>query len=65
MDKILTELELDIIDLQLLDALQQDASISNQALAERVHVSPPTCLRRIKRLRELGLIEAQVALLCG
>ena len=63
MDKILTELELDIIDLQLLDALQQDASISNQALAERVHVSPPTCLRRIKRLRELGLIEAQVALL--
>lgn len=63
MEKILTELELDIIDLQLLDALQQDASISNQALAERVHVSPPTCLRRIKRLRELGLIEAQVALL--
>ncbi len=63
MDKILTELELDIIDLQLLDALQHDAAISNQALAEKVHVSPPTCLRRIKRLRELGLIEGQVALL--
>ncbi|MGF6212181.1 Lrp/AsnC family leucine-responsive transcriptional regulator [Comamonas sp. 4034] len=63
MDKILNELELDIIDLQLLDALQHDASISNQALAEKVHVSPPTCLRRIKRLRELGLIETQVALL--
>ena len=65
MDKILTELELDIIDLQLLDALQHDAAISNQALAEKVHVSPPTCLRRIKRLRELGLIEGQVARLQG
>lgn len=57
------EFDLDIIDLQLLDALQTDASISNQALAERIHVSPPTCLRRIKRLRELGLIESQVAIL--
>ena len=56
----LTELDLDIIDLQLLDALQHDASISNQALADKVHVSPPTCLRRVKRLRELGVIEALV-----
>lgn len=59
----LSDFTLDIIDLQLLDALQRDAAISNQALAERVHVSPPTCLRRIKRLRELGVIEGQVALL--
>ena len=43
--------------------LQQDASLSNQALAERVHTSPPTCLRRVKRLHALGLIERQVALL--
>ena len=54
---------LDSIDLQLLSALQQDASLSNVALAERVHVSPPTCLRRIKRLVEGGWIEAQVAIL--
>ena len=33
------------------------------ALAERVHVSPPTCLRRVKRLVEGGWIERQVALL--
>ena len=32
---------LDAIDLQLLDLLQHDAAQSNQALAERVHVSPP------------------------
>ncbi|MEN9888984.1 MAG: Leucineresponsive regulatory protein [Pseudomonadota bacterium] len=55
--------ELDAIDLQLLDALQHDASLSNVALAERVHVSPPTCLRRVKRLAEGGWIERQVAVL--
>ena len=43
---------LDAIDLQLLDLLQHDAAQSNQALAERVHVSPPTCLRRVKRLHD-------------
>ncbi|ABF90418.1 transcriptional regulator, AsnC family [Myxococcus xanthus DK 1622] len=55
--------ELDAIDLQLLNLLQNDASTSNQTLAEQVHVSPPTCLRRVRRLHELGLIEKQVALL--
>ena len=54
---------LDAIDLQLLDSLQQDASLSNVALAEKVHVSPPTCLRRVKRLIEGGWIERQVAIL--
>ena len=47
----------------LLDQLQTDASLNNQELAERVHVSPPTCLRRVKRLRDAGLIERQVAIL--
>lgn len=56
-------LELDAVDLQLLDALQQDASLSNQALAARVHISPPTCLRRVKRLVDGGLIEKQIAVL--
>ena len=55
--------DLDSIDLQLLNALQHDASLSNVALAEQVHVSPPTCLRRIKRLVEGGWIERQVAIL--
>jgi Lrp/AsnC family leucine-responsive transcriptional regulator len=57
------QIQLDETDLKLLDALQRDASLSNQALAERTFISPPTCLRRIKRLRDLGLIERQVALL--
>jgi len=54
---------LDAIDLQLLERLQTDASLSNQALAELVHVSPPTCLRRIRRLHEAGLIEREIAVL--
>jgi Lrp/AsnC family leucine-responsive transcriptional regulator len=56
-------IELDATDLLLLAQLQTDASLSNQALAERVHTSPPTCLRRVKRLHEAGLIEKQVAVL--
>ena len=55
--------ELDAIDLQLLDSLQRDARLSNVALAEMVNVSPPTCLRRVKRLMDDGWIERQVALL--
>ncbi len=56
-------LDLDEIDIRLLQALQTDAAPSNQTLAAMVHVSPPTCLRRVKRLHDLGLIERQVAIL--
>jgi Lrp/AsnC family transcriptional regulator, leucine-responsive regulatory protein len=55
--------ELDDIDIRLLQSLQTDASLNNQDLAAKVHVSPPTCLRRVKRLHDLGLIERQVAVL--
>lgn len=47
----------------LLDQLQDDASLTNQELASRVNVSPPTCLRRVKRLADAGLIERRVAIL--
>jgi DNA-binding Lrp family transcriptional regulator len=57
------EMTIDEADLRLLALLQLDASLSNLALAERAHLSAPTCLRRVRRLRELGLIERQVALL--
>ena len=60
---LMEQIILDGIDIQLLDALQTDASLSNQALAESVHISPPTCLRRIKRLKDAELIEREVALL--
>ena len=41
---------LDATDLQLLDLLQRDAGQSNLRLAELLHISPPTCLRRVRRL---------------
>ena len=56
-------IDLDALDLTLLDRLQDDASESNQALAKRVHISAPTCLRRVKRLKDAGLIERQIAVL--
>ena len=57
------QISLDQTDLDLLEQLQTDASLSNQALAAELKVSPATCLRRTKRLRDLGLIERTVALL--
>jgi len=59
----MTALVLDATDLQLLAQLQSDAALSNQALAERLHISPPTCLRRVKRLHDAGLIEREIAIL--
>ena len=57
------QIDIDGTDIKLLNALQSDASLSNQALAATAHISAPTCLRRVKRLRDMGLIERQVALL--
>ncbi|RYF36460.1 MAG: Lrp/AsnC family transcriptional regulator [Comamonadaceae bacterium] len=54
---------LDAIDMALLDHLQRDASQTNQDLAACVHVSPPTCLRRVQRLVQAGYIERRVAIL--
>lgn len=54
---------LDAVDLRLLDMLQRDASRTNQQLALDLHISAPTCLRRVQRLRNAGLIEREVALL--
>ncbi len=59
----MTPPSLDTTDLLLLNQLQTDASLSNQVLAERAHISPPTCLRRVKRLKDAGLIEREIAVL--
>jgi Lrp/AsnC family leucine-responsive transcriptional regulator len=56
-------LTLDAADWRILDSLQRDASQSNQDLAVQAHVSPATCLRRVKRLVDSGIIERRVALL--
>ncbi|WP_122390830.1 Lrp/AsnC family transcriptional regulator [Pseudomonas savastanoi] len=56
---------LDRIDRAILKTLQRDASISNVALAEKVKLSPPACLRRVERLKEAGVNKGVVALLNG
>src|SRR5574343_2012792 len=53
---------MDEIDRRILNALQVDASQTNAELAQAVHVSAPTCLRRVKQLTESGLIQRQVAI---
>lgn len=54
---------LDTIDTQILDLLQQDASLSIADMAERVGLSSSPCWRRIERLKKNGIITGQVALL--
>lgn len=53
--------DLDGFDLRLLEELQIDARRPVPALAEAVGLSAPACYRRIRRLREIGAIEAEVA----
>jgi len=54
---------LDATDRRLLALLQIDSSLTNQELARQAHVSPATCLRRVRTLVERGVIERQVAIL--
>lgn len=54
---------LDRIDRRILNQLQHDNRISNVQLAELVGLSPPACLKRVRRLRESGVIMADVSLL--
>jgi DNA-binding Lrp family transcriptional regulator len=55
--------QIDRTDKAILRSLQRDASLSNVALADKVSLSPPACLRRVERLRQMGLITGIVALL--
>ncbi len=55
--------QLDPTDRAILRHLQRDARMTNVELAERVHLSPSACLRRVRRLEESGVIAQVVALL--
>lgn len=54
--------DLDGFDVKLLERLQADARVPIPMLAEAVGLSAPACYRRIRRLREIGAIERDVAL---
>ncbi|MEP3349679.1 MAG: Lrp/AsnC family transcriptional regulator [Marinomonas sp.] len=53
----------DKIDLNILRELQQDSSLTNQELADRVGLSASPCLRRVKALEESGVIDRKVTIL--
>jgi Lrp/AsnC family transcriptional regulator len=53
---------IDDIDRKLLKLLQDDASLSVDALSDRVHLSRNACWRRIKRLESDGILQKRVAL---
>ena len=50
-------MQLDTVDLRILAELQQDSSLTNVALARRVHLSPSPCLMRVKALETNGVIQ--------
>jgi len=55
--------ELDRFDRQLLTLVQQDAAMTAEQLAEHVSLSVSAIQRRLKRLREQGVIQKQIAVL--
>ncbi len=57
-----SDASLDTIDRAILQQLQVDGRVSNLELAQRVHLSPSACLRRVKQLEEGGIISSYVAL---
>jgi Lrp/AsnC family transcriptional regulator, leucine-responsive regulatory protein len=56
------EVQLDAIDRAILAELQNEGRLSNLELAQRVHLSPSACLRRVKRLEDNGVIAQYVAI---
>jgi DNA-binding Lrp family transcriptional regulator len=56
-------MKIDATDLKILNCLQEDGRISNLDLAEKVFLSPSSCLRRVRMLEESGIIKRYSAIL--
>ncbi len=55
-------LHMDAIDRKIIRELQRDARLTNQALADKVGLSPSPCLRRVRRLEQEGILAGYTAL---
>ncbi|MEM9638535.1 MAG: Lrp/AsnC family transcriptional regulator [Pseudomonadota bacterium] len=55
--------ELDSFDRRLLEALQINSRQTGRALSQKVGLSAAACLRRVQRLRKIGAIEREVAVI--
>lgn len=56
------KIDLDEASLEILDALQQNAELSNAELAERIGLSASPCWRRVAELKQQGVLRGSVAL---
>jgi len=56
---------MDRINREILKLLQEDASISNTDLADRVGLAPSSCLRRVRQLWDMGVIKRSIVLTDG
>ncbi|WP_108881951.1 Lrp/AsnC ligand binding domain-containing protein [Anderseniella sp. Alg231-50] len=61
MKKIHSSSTLDSFDLAILRILQQDSTVPQRLIGEKVNLSTPSVQRRIKRMENDGIIAAQVA----
>jgi len=59
----IARVDLDTTDRVILNEMQADGRITNAALAEKIHLSPSACLRRVRRLEEAGVIRGYTTLL--
>lgn len=59
----MADLKLDTVDRKILRHLQTDGRMTNADLAEAIHLSPSSCLRRVKRLEDEGFISGYVMLI--
>ncbi|ADK82450.1 transcriptional regulator, AsnC family [Sediminispirochaeta smaragdinae DSM 11293] len=55
-------MQLDDTNLKILRILQDDASLTNQELSNRIGLSPATTLERVKKLEQAGIIRKYTAL---
>ena len=56
-------MQLDKLDKRILKELQEDGTITNLELADRIGLSPSPCARRVKQLQDAGVIREQVTIL--
>lgn len=53
---------MDALDRKIVTLLQQDADLTNAELSAQVNLSPSSCLRRVQRLKQEGVLLKTVAL---
>ena len=56
----MTTTALDPTDRRILALLQEEGSLSVNELAERIGMTPPPCWRRVRRLRDAGILLKQI-----